>query len=124
METIFKCLGDENRLRILNILMTKECCVCEIEALLDLTQSNVSRHLSKLKACGIITSTKDAQWIHYNISKEFKEEHANLFSYLKSRLSDEQVFIDDLNRYEKYKTKNLTCVNIREDKAEVMELIK
>ncbi|WP_199172686.1 metalloregulator ArsR/SmtB family transcription factor [Petrotoga sp. 9PWA.NaAc.5.4] len=44
MEELFKSLGDENRLRILNLLMQQqELCVCELEVLLEMTQSNVSK---------------------------------------------------------------------------------
>ncbi|WP_273480945.1 ArsR family transcriptional regulator, partial [Acetivibrio straminisolvens] len=34
---IFKALGDENRIRILNLLIRQELCVCEIETVLDMT---------------------------------------------------------------------------------------
>ncbi|WP_459253875.1 ArsR family transcriptional regulator [Haloimpatiens myeolchijeotgali] len=36
--------------------MNAELCVCEIEVLLEMTQSNVSTHLSKLKNISIINS--------------------------------------------------------------------
>lgn len=55
---IFKALADENRLRILNVLNQGELCVCEIETLLGITQSNASRHLNKLKSLKIIDSDK------------------------------------------------------------------
>lgn len=55
---IFKALADENRLRIISLLLTKELCVCEIEASLEMSQSNVSRHLTKLKTSGIVDSRK------------------------------------------------------------------
>ncbi len=46
---MFKALSDENRLRIMSLLIREELCVCEIEVILELSQSNVSRHLNKLK---------------------------------------------------------------------------
>ena len=55
---ILKALADENRIRILNLLRNNELCVCDIEATLDIKQSNVSRHLNKLKMAGIIVSEK------------------------------------------------------------------
>ena len=50
---------DENRIRILNLMLNAELCVCEIETILEMTQSNASRHLAKLKSAGIITSSKE-----------------------------------------------------------------
>ena len=41
---IFKALGDENRIRILSLLIRQELCVCEIETVPDMTQSNASRN--------------------------------------------------------------------------------
>lgn len=71
MIDVLKALADENRLRIIQLILQAELCVCEIETLLDMTQSNVSRHLSKLKQAGIIESSKDGQWVHYKISPNF-----------------------------------------------------
>ena len=35
----FKALSDETRLRIMNILLERECCVCEVMQALDISQS-------------------------------------------------------------------------------------
>ena len=50
----FKALSDETRLRILNILLERECCVCEVMQVLDLTQSRTSRHLITLCDAGFL----------------------------------------------------------------------
>lgn len=55
---VLKALSDETRLRIINLLMMKELCVCELEVLLGLNQSNASRHLNKLSSAGILKSYK------------------------------------------------------------------
>ena len=55
---IFKALADENRIRILNLLRNGSLCVCDIEAVLNINQSNASRHLNKLKTAKIILSEK------------------------------------------------------------------
>jgi ArsR family transcriptional regulator len=56
---ILKALADENRLRILNLLRNGELCVCDIEAVLGIKQSNTSRHLNRLKISGMIASKKN-----------------------------------------------------------------
>jgi len=124
MIDIFKALGDENRLRILNLLIKDELCVCEIEVILDMTQSNVSRHLSKLKKTGIISSSKDAQWVHYKASNEFMNNDQLLFRYLKEKFISKDVFTNDGRRYKKYKENNMNCQCITEDKDKVQNIIK
>ena len=67
---ILKALADENRLRILNLLRNGELCVCDIEAVLGIKQSNASRHLNRLKTAEIIVSEKKSQWVYYRLKDE------------------------------------------------------
>lgn len=85
-ESTFKALGDRTRLRIMNILLKQELCVCEVMEALGLPQSKASRHLGILKNAGIILDRRDAQNVFYrvnssdsNVSK-FLESLAVLFS--------------------------------------------
>ena len=48
-EQIFKALSDRTRLRMVSLVMKHELCVCEIMEVLNLSQSNASRHLTILK---------------------------------------------------------------------------
>ena len=104
MIDVLKALSDENRLRIINLLAIQMLCVCELEVLLDMNQSNVSRHLGKLKAAGIIISTKEAQWVRYVINETFKISHELLYSYLKAQFKDEVIYQADLKKLSAYKT--------------------
>ncbi len=63
---VLKALADPNRLRILNLLHEKTLCVCDLEAILDLNQSNLSRHLSRLKQAGIVDAQKKALFTYYS----------------------------------------------------------
>ncbi len=83
-EKILKALADNNRLRMMNLLSRGELCVCEIEEILELSQTNVSRHLNKLTNAGLLDSRKEAQWVFYRINNEFLKEHSALATYLKS----------------------------------------
>ncbi len=67
LETIFKALGDRNRIRILKMLEVKPMCVCEITAILGIAQSSVSRHLSILRGGGLIIDEKDGLWVEYSL---------------------------------------------------------
>ena len=123
LEQTFKALADENRLRILNLLLHGEFCVCELEVFLGLSQSNLSRHLGKLKTAEIITAKKEGQWVHYLISEDFKEKNKKLFEYLYEKLNEDQAIKQDVERMKNYQKSKLTCSVIRENKEHVLEII-
>lgn len=97
IDKIFKALCDNNRLRILNLLFQSELCVCEIEGILGLSQTNVSRHLIKLHQTGILDSRKEAQWVYYRINQDFIKEHPDLVRYLKKTFKNNDAFHFDSN---------------------------
>lgn len=65
-----KIIAEENRLKILCILLHGERCVCEIWQYLKLPQNLTSHHLKILKNFGLITSRKDGLNVFYAINKE------------------------------------------------------
>jgi ArsR family transcriptional regulator len=68
---LFKCLGDETRLRTLLLLQAEgELCVCEIAEALALSQPKISRHLASLRGCGLLRDTRHGQWIYYQLHPE------------------------------------------------------
>lgn len=121
---IFKALGDENRIRILNLLIRQELCVCEIETVLDMTQSNVSRHLNKLKSTGVITSEKESQWVYYRVDNKFIEENNLLYEFIKNKMDENTQLLKDVERLKKYKNSNFTCEQLREDKSRILKYLQ
>ena len=67
-ETVFKALGNKDRLRILSTLRDSECCGCELQVILDAPQSTVATHLRKLKDAGLVKSRKKGKWSYYRIA--------------------------------------------------------
>jgi ArsR family transcriptional regulator len=68
---ILQTMSNPSRLRILEILHAKgETCVCELEAALGLTQSNISFHLNLLRKTGLVTSQKVGKWVFYTLETE------------------------------------------------------
>ena len=68
---MLRALGDETRLRIFALLTKAELCVCEIEDILELSQSLVSNHLAVLRRAGLVESRRDAEdgrWVFYRAS--------------------------------------------------------
>jgi ArsR family transcriptional regulator len=70
MSRLFKALSDETRLRIVALLSIRELCVCHIEAALDVPQSTVSRHLSTLRAAGVVEPRREGTWMYYRIAEQ------------------------------------------------------
>jgi len=96
---VFKALSDESRLRIINLLMQRELCVCEIEKILDMSQSNVSRHLNKLKNAGIVLSKKQSQWAYYSLNDVFISSNSYLYEHLRSKFLLSNVLLNDIAKF-------------------------
>jgi ArsR family transcriptional regulator, arsenate/arsenite/antimonite-responsive transcriptional repressor len=66
-ERFFQALGDNTRLRLLNLMGDQEMCVCYFVEILDQPQPKISRHLAYLRNAGIVTTRRDGKWMHYRI---------------------------------------------------------
>ncbi|MEG1433463.1 ArsR/SmtB family transcription factor [Eubacterium sp.] len=64
---ILKALGHPIRFQIVQFLLDKPHCVCELKEHLDFSQPNLSQHLKILKEAGIIDSEKVGIQTHYHI---------------------------------------------------------
>jgi ArsR family transcriptional regulator len=69
-----RALSDENRLRIVEMLMGGERCVCELTAALDLGQSLLSHHLKTLKDAGLVTDRREGRWVYYTLCCDALDE--------------------------------------------------
>lgn len=110
---IMKALSDETRLRILNILKNGELCVCEIEIILDINQSNASRHLNKLTSARVLEYYKKAQFVYYKINEDTLLE----YNFIKDILQIETAKIDkykkDMARLEEYRNSGISCEDLK-----------
>lgn len=61
LETFFKALGEPTRLRIVRLLAEQELCVCELEAIMEMSQPRISQHLKVLKHAGLVNERREAQ---------------------------------------------------------------
>jgi len=71
----YKALSDESRLRVLNLLLERECCVCEVMQALEISQSKASRILSALYDVGFLKLHKDGLWSLYSIDWDGMSTH-------------------------------------------------
>jgi ArsR family transcriptional regulator, arsenate/arsenite/antimonite-responsive transcriptional repressor len=92
----FKALSDETRLRILNILLERECCVCEVMQVLDLTQSRASRHLITLCDAGFLKFRRQGLWAMYSIDWDSMDKyHVDLAGIVREAVKNNQAAILD-----------------------------
>ncbi len=66
---IFKAFCDENRIRILKLLLTGEKCACILLEDLHITQPTLSHHMKILCDSGVVVGRKEGKWMHYSISE-------------------------------------------------------
>jgi ArsR family transcriptional regulator, arsenate/arsenite/antimonite-responsive transcriptional repressor len=69
---LFKALGDPARVKILNVLATRDepVCVCELTPAVGLSQPTVSHHLKKLTEAGLLAREQRGTWAFYTIDPE------------------------------------------------------
>ncbi|MGO5050973.1 ArsR/SmtB family transcription factor [Lachnospiraceae bacterium LCP25S3_G4] len=64
---LIKALADENRLAILELLLSGEKCGCVLLDELSIMQPTLSHHMKILCDAGIVKGCKQGKWIHYSI---------------------------------------------------------
>lgn len=77
-DALFKGFADVTRLRILNVLVAGELCVCDIVEILGVAQPTVSRHLAYLRRSGLVTATRDWKFAHYRLAPARDAVHQSL----------------------------------------------
>jgi ArsR family transcriptional regulator len=66
---LFRAFADETRLRILNLLLDGELCVCDLCAILGQSQPKISRHLAYLRNAGLVVARDSGRWKFYSIPR-------------------------------------------------------
>jgi ArsR family transcriptional regulator len=106
----FKTLSDETRLRILNLILERECCVCEVMQALQISESKASRGLSALYDAGFLRQRKDGLWSLYSIDTEMKDYLSDLTEAARKALKDNKVAAQDRERLQKAERVGPSCV--------------
>ncbi len=119
---ILKALSDESRLRILNILRDGPLCVCEIEAILEISQSNASRHLSKLTNANLVNYYKEAKFIYYKLDHETLTQYSFIQNILDNELDKDKKLKYDYEILKAYKNANLSCDTVSQVKDVILEI--
>ncbi len=96
---VMKALSDETRLRIINLLLQRGCCVCEIMQAMDISQSRASRNLRILQGAGFLRAQRHGAWIIYSIDRETANHYAaSLAKLLKDSPISNEILAQDKER--------------------------
>ena len=71
---IYKALSDRTRLRIVMALRGGEMCVCDLAALLNLSESAVSHQIRRLKDLALVKSRREGQVLYYSLDDHHVDE--------------------------------------------------
>ncbi len=107
----FKVLSDETRLRILNVLLERESCVCEVMQALEISQSKASRGLSALYDAGFLKLKKEGLWSLYSIDKDsISSYQSHLVEAVRAALKKDKIAALDKERLRKAERVGPNCV--------------
>ena len=99
-----KAISAETRLRILNIVMVRECSVSEVMQALQISQTRASRNLGALYNAGLLAARRDGAWVLYSVDHEGLDGHSReLLDALQSMLARDRLAQQDVSRLEKAK---------------------
>lgn len=99
LEIALKAAGDPTRTRILKLLEERDLCVCQVQAVLGLAPSTVSKHLAILKGAGLVEDRRDGRWIHYGIAPASHNPYAKaVLAMLRGPLDGDPIVVADRKR--------------------------
>ena len=94
--SIYECLCDQTRLRLLNLLSVRPLCVCHFQELLGEPQVKISKHLAYLRKRGLVEAERDGNWMIYRLPKKRSPELEKNLRCLQDCVQENRIFKQDL----------------------------
>lgn len=114
---VYKCLCDQLRLRILNLLKEGPLCVCHLTEILDCDQVKMSKQLRYMKGLGMIQGERKAQWIVYRLTEPDHPLLAENLKCLQDCAQEELCFVEDARKREaimaRIASSSLGCLDLK-----------
>ena len=101
---VFAALADTTRLRLLNLMASREVCVCHFVEILGQSQPKISRHLAYLHQAGIVAARREGKWMHYSICVLADTAAASILSAALAALGNDRQMRADCGKL------NRTCL--------------
>lgn len=113
---LFRAIGEENRLRILNLLANRgDICVCNLVRILGAPQGRISRHLSALRHAGLVQQRREGTWILYSLAKPESPIESSLMRLMKRDFPKDPTLVADLEAHDRLSNQGkLTVTSLQE----------
>jgi len=95
---ILSIIGNTERFLILDALREKDRCVCELEAILNKSQSTVSHHLKELEKVHLVQGWKKGKFTHYSLVQPKFQEILAQFTEWVEGISNWSMSLPGINR--------------------------
>ena len=106
----FRLLSDETKMRVLNLLLERECCVCEVMQALNISQSKASRGLTSLHDAGFLKMRKNGLWSLYSLDeKGIKSFQSKLVEAVREAMKENKIAAEDQKRLRQSKRLGTVC---------------
>ena len=102
--SVYQCLCDPTRLRLLHLLSIRALCVCHFQEILGEPQVKISKHLAYLKARGMAKSRRHQNWMIYSLPARRNCDLENNLRCLRECAATEPVLKKDALRLARLKT--------------------
>ena len=100
---ILKSFADDTRLRIINLLNNQGLNVTELCEVLDKNQSNLSKHLARLRLTGVVGDKRKGLNVYYYLIKPKEKAYKELLDSIIVGLAGLEIFKQDLERVKEIK---------------------
>lgn len=107
--SLFSAFADPTRLRLLNLLLEGEQCVCDLCSVLDAIQPKVSRHLACLRRAGLVECRSDGKWRYYRTVREPRGMAKTLLACVATCLRESDELKADLRKLQRRKRVGGRC---------------
>lgn len=98
---LFASLADPTRLRLLNLMDSREVCVCYFVEILKQGQPKISRHLAYLRNAGIVSARREGKWMHYSIERPSDAGAAAILDAVLRSFKTDREMQSDLTRLDR-----------------------
>jgi ArsR family transcriptional regulator len=100
---LLKALGDSTRMRIVHLIdqCGPEICVCDMEAVLDLPQSTISRQLMRLRSARIVMDSRNSMWVNYAIDDSKNDLRDGLLAVMRKAWATDPELKADKKKFAK-----------------------
>lgn len=106
---LFRAFADPTRLRILNLLLEGELCVCDLCEVLDVLQPSISRHLAYLDRAELVTVRQQGKWKYYAVARRPSGLVKTLLNCVRGCLREIDELQDDLAKLKEIRCRGACC---------------